>query len=501
MFERIDLKQALGKDEYRSILPDLKLRLGLLQQQAREAGVPLVVVVEGWNVSGITTITQELILSLDPRGFDYYALRCPGEQETARPLLWRFWIRTPARGRIAIFDRSWYSRLIAEEIHPKGDETSWRRTLTAINNFERQLADDGCVVVKVYLHISKDEQKKRLNRLAKNPDKQRAIYKHFWLPHEEYDLWLPYIEEVIAASDTPAAPWSVIGAHDLHFAVVKTMEVVIGALERGITAANARQERLPLPAVPLQKSGDEVLVSSDLSLTLAEDEYHRRLKAAGHRIEELQYRLNAKGVPLILLFEGWDAAGKGGAIGRLTRHLNPRLYRVEPIGPPDQTEASHHWLWRFYRRLPPKGGIAIFDRTWYGRVLVERVEALTPEPEWQRAYREINEFEELLTGWGAVIVKFWLQIDREEQLRRFEEREQDPCKRWKITPDDWRNREKRDSYEIAVTEMINKTSTVCAPWVVVPSNDKYYSRVMTLETVVSAAEQALRSDRNHSELL
>lgn len=498
MFERIDLDQTLGKDEYKSMLPDLQFRLGLLQRQARDAGVPLVLVVEGWNVSGITTITHELILSLDSRGFDYYALRRPGEQEESRPLLWRFWTRTPARGRIAIFDRSWYSRLVAEEIHPKGDESVWRRILAEINNFERQLADDGCVVVKVYLHISKDEQKKRLKHLAKNPGKQRAIYEHFWLPHEEYDFWLPYIEEVIVSTDTPAAPWSVIGAHDMRFAVVKTMEVVIGALERGIAAAFLPRAAPPPPAISQVDSNVPVLTSTDLSLALAEDEYHRRLKAAGHRIEELQYQLYTEGVPLILLYEGWDAAGKGGDIGRLTRHLNPRLYRVEPIGPPDQTESDHHWLWRFYRRLPPKGGITIFDRTWYGRVLVERVEGFTPEFEWRRAYREINEFEELLKGWGAVIVKFWLHIGPDEQLRRFEEREQDPQKRWKITPDDWRNREKWEEYRSAVDEMIEMTSTPSSPWVVVPANDKYYSRVMTLEAVVVAAERALGGERaNH----
>jgi polyphosphate kinase 2 (PPK2 family) len=205
-------------------------------------------------------------------------------------------------------------------------------------------------------------------------------------------------------------------------------------------------------------------------------------------------KLYRRGVPLIVGFEGWDAAGKGGAISRLTAALDARGFTVAPVSAPTPTELSHHYLWRFFKALPPKGHITIFDRTWYGRVMVERVEQLCSEPQWQRAYEEINRFEKLLADGGAILCKFWLQIDKGTQLARFEERKADLQKQWKLTDEDWRNREKWLKYEQAVDEVLQRTHTASAPWTVVEANDKDYARIKVLQTVVDTIEKHLNQD-------
>ena len=225
------------------------------------------------------------------------------------------------------------------------------------------------------------------------------------------------------------------------------------------------------------------LEKTDLSKTLSVEEYRESKKLYQQRLETLQYELFRKKRSVIIIFEGWDAAGKGGDIHRLVEELNPRLYRVVPVGSPNDTEKAHQYLWRFCDAIPLAGHITIFDRSWYGRVLVERVEGFCTEEEWRRAYREINEFEKILVDAGAIIFKFWLQIDKETQLERFESRQNDPEKNWKITEDDWRNRNKWDDYKVAVDEMLQKTSTTGAPWIIIESRDKRYSRAKVLKTV------------------
>ena len=215
------------------------------------------------------------------------------------------------------------------------------------------------------------------------------------------------------------------------------------------------------------------------------------LKKYQDKLQSLQFELIAKRIPMIILFEGSDAAGKGGAIKRLTQPLDPRGYYVTPISAPKGEERTHHYLWRFWRAMPAKGQIAVFDRTWYGRVLVERVEGFATDKEWQRAYGEINDLESQLVHENIILVKFWLQIDKDEQLKRFTERQNNPARNWKITDEDWRNREKWDQYEDAVNEMIQKTSTTYAPWHILESVDKRYARIKALKIVIEELEKAL----------
>jgi len=234
-----------------------------------------------------------------------------------------------------------------------------------------------------------------------------------------------------------------------------------------------------------------MLETVDLAKKLTPQDYRVQLIRLQVRLGELGFQVYKQQRPVIIAFEGWDAAGKGGAIRRLTERLDPRGYVVYPISAPKGDDAEHHYLWRFWRRLPEAGQIAIFDRTWYGRVLVERVEGFCKEEEWRRAYREINEFERQLVDYGVVLVKFWLHISQEEQLARFEARQETAYKAWKLTDEDWRNRGKWDQYAEAVEDMLLRTSTTIAPWSVVPANDKFYSRVFVLETVVKALEDQL----------
>ncbi|MGB9611216.1 MAG: hypothetical protein ACPL7M_09625 [Bryobacteraceae bacterium] len=234
-----------------------------------------------------------------------------------------------------------------------------------------------------------------------------------------------------------------------------------------------------------------MLESLDLTLSLPRDEYMVQLARRQIQLRELGWQVYVQKRPVIIAFEGWDAAGKGGAIRRITEKLDPRGYVVYPISAPEGEDRTRHYLYRFWRRLPPRGQIAIFDRTWYGRVLVERVEGFCTEDAWRRAYKEINSFERQLKDFGTILAKFWIHISRDEQLRRFRERQKTGYKAWKLTAEDWRNRAKWPAYEQAVEDMLLKTSTITAPWRLIEGNDKYYARVKVLSTLVELLSEEL----------
>jgi polyphosphate kinase 2 (PPK2 family) len=228
---------------------------------------------------------------------------------------------------------------------------------------------------------------------------------------------------------------------------------------------------------------------SEPPVTYPREEYDRLLADYQEQARDIQYLLYKRKVPLIIVYEGWDAAGKGGNIMRLVHRMNPRGYDVVPVARANQTELDHHFLWRFYLNFPRAGHITIFDRSWYGRVLVERVEGYCAETEWKRAFQEINETEELFVDNGGGLIKFWLEVSRDEQYRRFMARQEDPLKQWKMTEEDWRNREKWDPYEKAIDEMLARTSTPVAPWTVVESDDKYFARIKALQTLIDYGEK------------
>ncbi|RPJ59612.1 MAG: phosphate--AMP phosphotransferase [Acidobacteria bacterium] len=495
MLEQIVLNQKASKAEYDEKVEDFERRLGELQRQARDLQIPIVIVFEGWDAAGKGTLINRLMQALDPRGFSVYPIRASTEEEAHRPFLWRFWTKTPERGRIAIFDRSWYGRVLTERVDKLIRKKSWQASYEQIRSFERQLADDGAVLIKFFLHISKKEQKKRFLELEANASMSWKVTKQDWRHHRQYEKYTRAIEDMLAQTDTAFAPWTIVESHDRRFATLKVFAATIRVLEERVRGAQStkepehRTDNLPGEEFPTTS----LLETVDLSRTLSRPSYERKLDSYQARVRELEHQIYLRRIPVLVVYEGWDAAGKGGNIRRLTKGMDPRGYEVIPVGAPNDVEKSHHYLWRFWNRLPKAGHITVFDRSWYGRVLVERVEQFCSAEEWKRAYREINEMEEHLVSFGAVLVKFWLQIDEQEQLKRFNEREATDWKQWKITPDDWRNRDKWCLYKPAVEEMLGRTSTSYAPWTIVESNCKLYARIKTLETVIKSIEARLEA--------
>lgn len=496
MLENVDLSKSISKEECDKIADDLSIRIGELQRKAWKMGIPIIIVFEGWHASGMADIINRFILTLNPMGFELYTTGKPCYQEEQKPLLWRFWTKIPVKGRIAIFDRSWYRRIILEHTSKGKAGKDMPKCLEGLIYFERQLTDEGYLLIKFFLHVSKEEQEIRYREMKKKEIPLMILEEEEEKEYlNDYDKYLPLIENILEKTDRASAPWTIVEANDENFATVKVMAKVIESIESKIeenesqikAKADNHNEECLIPNID-----SSILQKIDPDKNLDYQEYKTEKKKCQKKMARLQYELYKYRIPLIIVFEGWDASGKGGGIRRLVQKLNPRLYQVIPVGVPSQTELSHHYLWRFYNEIPEAGHIAIYDRSWYGRVLVERVENLCNTQEWKRAYREINEFEEILSNYGTIIIKFWVHIDKEEQLQRFEAREKTPHKQWKITSEDWRNREKWDLYLDAADEMLQKTSTSWAPWTIVESNDKYYSRIKIFHTVIDRIENELK---------
>lgn len=494
MLEKIDLSKKVDKKTYRRVMDEAEEKLGLLQRECKDAGIPVILVFEGMGAAGKGVQINRLIQALDPRGFDVYACDRPTEDEQMRPFLWRYWTKTPAKGRIAVFDRSWYRSVQVDRFDGLTPEDKLGDAYQDILSFEKQLCDDGTVIMKFFLYIDKDEQKKRFKKLEGSKETSWRVTDEDWNRNKDFDRYLKMNEEMLEKTDTDYAPWVIIEAVDKDYAALKIVSSVMDRLEYELEHRRPEDEKTAQrqEAKTRERFKNGVLSGIDLSKSLTEEEYKTRLKKLQKRLAELHSELYRLRIPVVIGFEGWDAGGKGGAIKRLTSNLDPRGYRVNPTAAPNDIEKVHHYLWRFWNNVPKAGHIAIFDRTWYGRVMVERIEGFCSEAQWRRAYQEINEMESHMANAGAVVLKFWLHIDKDEQERRFRERQANPAKQWKITDEDWRNREKWDQYEEAVNEMLIRTSTTYAPWIVVEGNDKRYARVKVLQTVVDALEKKVK---------
>lgn len=492
MLEQIDLSCAMDKKAYNSEIEELELKLKGLQQTIKEYKIPVLIVFEGWSASGKGTFINKLLYPLDPRDFNVYTMDKMTEEKAFRPFLWSYWIKTPLKGRITIFDKSWYRAALPEGIE-KWNLTDRERNgfYYDANAFEKQLSDDGTLIIKFFLHISKAEQKKRFQTLAASDATKWRIDAADWEQNTNYEKILKHFDSMIEQSNLGETKWSVIEAEDKKFATVKVYKTLIDKIEREIAKRDAEQvfeaESAPVPPT----SAPSILNTVDPNKQISENEYKEKLKFYQNKISYLGYMLYAKRVPVVIVYEGWDAAGKGGNIKRLTQELDPRGYEVVPVPAPTLEELNHHYLWRFWNKMPKDGHIAIFDRSWYGRVMVERIEGYATEEQWKRAYEEINDMELHMANHGVILFKFWMHIDKDEQLLRFQARESDPLKNYKITDEDWRNREKWGAYEIAVNEMLFKTSTDYAPWTIVESNNKKYARIKTMAQVAEVLEKKL----------
>ena len=467
----------------------LRQTLAELQLKIRENKLPVIIIFEGWSASGKGSLIGDLIKHLDPRFFKVYSTLPADSAQMRYPMMKRFWANIPEYGKMAVMDRSWYQELAVACMEEDISDKEYARRVKTVNGFERQLRNDGYLIIKFFLQISKEEQKRRFDKLRESSETKWRVTERDKKRHKLYDEYYKAFDDMLTRTDTPQAHWTVIDTTDKTFAKYQMFSTVANRITSALDSpkvtftSDKQYKLLPMPKL------------SDISLenkTLSDEAYAEQLKKCQKELSKLHSSLYQAKIPMIIAFEGWDAAGKGGAIKRISSALDPRGYEAIPIAAPDKTELAHHYLWRFWNNIPKTGHIAIFDRTWYGRVMVERIEGFCSEEDWHHAYREINEMEAHFVHSGALVLKFWLQIDKDEQERRFNDRMKNPEKRWKITDEDWRNREKWDAYVLAVNEMLEKTSTKDAPWIVVEGNSKWYARIKVLETVADAMEKKIK---------
>jgi polyphosphate:AMP phosphotransferase len=491
MFESAEVGHAVDKATFRR--EEARLRTRLLDAQSelrRQARFPVLLIISGVDGAGKSETLAQLYEWMDPRYLTTIAFSEPTDEERERPYMWRYWRALPPRGRMGAFAGSWYSTPIAQRIERAISRVQLDKRLDEINRFEAMLVNEGALLLKFWLHLTRPGQARRLRQLESDPRTAWRVTKQSWARTRSYDALQEVAGHVLRLTNSAWAPWSIVDGTDDRYRHLRVGKELVAALEARLAEKVARQQLL---TPPIARPADDrnVLSALDLTKRLPEKKYELQLAKWQGRLSVLMRHKAFARRSLVLAFEGMDAAGKGGAIRRLTAAMDPRQFQVVPVAAPSEEERAHPYLWRFWRQLPRGGRVTIFDRSWYGRVLVERIEGFCAEADWLRAYAEINDFEHELVSAGTIVLKFWLQIDREEQLRRFKGREKIRHKRFKITPDDWRNRDKWTDYQNAAVDMIDRTSTGRSPWIVVPANDKNFARVKIARTVVKHLEEEL----------
>lgn len=496
MFESAELGHKLDKTTYEKFLAQLRADLLDTQFKLKEqAKIPIVVVISGNDGAGKGETINTLYEWMDPRDLSTVAFSEPTDEEAQRPYMWRFWRALPPRGKIGIFSGSWYSSPIQNRMSLGLIDREVDTRIAQINRFEQMLTNEGVVILKFWYHLSKEGQKRRLKAFAKNPKTAWQISQWNWDRLKTYDKLQKAAGHILGQTNTPWAPWIILEGEDDRYRSLATAKILLEAMQ----GALGSKKKSTTPVVQQPKIElDQKDVISTLKLDrkpISDDRYVSELAKWQGRLAELSHDPRFKRHALLCAFEGADAAGKGGAIRRVTAALDARQFQIVPIAAPTQEERAQPYLWRFWRHIPRQGRITIFDRTWYGRVLVERVEKFCSPEDWQRAYSEINDFESELSDAGIIVVKFWLQITRDEQLKRFKDREKVSFKRFKITEEDWRNRDKWQAYHEAVCDMVNQTSSTYAPWTLVEANDKHFARVKILKTICRRLQAALDQKR------
>jgi polyphosphate:AMP phosphotransferase len=491
MFESAEVGNKIDKQTYRAAAPQVRAALLEAQRELAAANFSVIIVVAGVEGAGKSETVNLLLEWLDARGIQTHAMHEPTDEEAQRPPLWRFWRVLPPKGRIGIFFGSWETNPIRERIEGRLTRAQLDQALDRDVAFERMLSSEGTLIVKFWLHLSRRKQKKRLKALEGDPRQAWRVSREEWRQYRRYAEYRSVSEYVLRRTDIAEAPWIIVEGADRRYRTLTVAQRLLTLLRDRLDRAKAEPPPPQPEPVALQPPPVNVINQLDMTLALSPEKYKEDLLEAEGELNRLMRRLRKRGRSMMLVFEGADAAGKGGAIRRLTAAMDARDYRVISVAAPTDEERAHPYLWRFWRQVPPHGKVTIYDRSWYGRVLVERVEGFCAPADWQRAYGEINGFEEQLTEAGIIVVKFWLAITPEEQLRRFQDRETTPYKQYKITEEDWRNRAKWDAYEAAACAMVEKTSTESAPWVLVEANNKEWARIKVLRTVIDHLRNAL----------
>lgn len=481
--------ERLTGEELDEKTEQLRETLSSLHVRLQKKKIPVLVVFEGWGAAGKGSVLGKIIKNIDPRFFKVATMSVKSEEEKRKPFLYRHFVKIPEAGKYMFLDGSWMEEVTTEYLQGTVTEEIYRKKMTSIKQFERQLTDNGYIVLKFFFHISEKEQRKRMESLLNDPQTSWRVSKTDEWQNRHYEKCLALYDSYLRETNQSQAPWYIIDAKNKKWAEYSILDIMINRI---MVELSNQAKAVPIlqSTFPLRKTLRLQEISLD-DKTMTEEAYRKELEKCRKKLSKLHNEIYRRKIPVVIAYEGWDAAGKGGNIKRITGALDPRGYEVHPIASPLPHEKARHYLWRFYTRLPKTGHIAIFDRTWYGRVMVERLEGFCSENDWQRAYNEINEFERDLTDWGAIVIKFWVQIDKETQLARFTERQNTPQKQWKITEEDWRNREKWDQYEEAVNEMLQKTNTTTAPWYVLESNDKKYARIKALKIVIDEIEKRM----------
>ncbi len=494
MFEAVELGRKLSKTEYAAQLPGLRAQLIDAQQALKHAGFPVLIVVTGVDGAGKGVVVHQLNEWLDPRGIDNHSFWKLTEEENERPYYWRFWRALPAKGRIGLFFGGWYADPLVDRIRNRIDSVQMDRDLARIAALEQMLVEDGALIVKFWFHLSQKAQRKRFRELRKHPKEHLQVLPTDRRNLKLYPEFMRAAEQMIRRTDTGHAPWHLIEATNARYRNLTAGRILLEAIQQRLAKEvkdRAAPRRPSPPPARARRPAVTVLDQVDLTQTVSPKRYEERLAELQIKLNRLAWKAHDRRISSVLVFEGWDAAGKGSAIRRVTEAIDARLYRVIPIAAPTEEERAHHYLWRFWRHLPRAGMVAIFDRSWYGRLLVERVEGFAARDEWMRAYHEINEFEKQLADHGTAVMKFWIHISKEEQMRRFRKREEVAHKHYKITAEDWRNRKQWGAYELAVHDLVTRTSTEAAPWTLVAGNDKRSARIEILETFCARLKQAL----------
>jgi polyphosphate:AMP phosphotransferase len=493
MLESAEIGHRIAKRVYQREEP--KLRDALLNAQfdlSQSARGPVLLVISGVEAGGRGETANKLTEWMDPRHIHVVAFGPRTPEELAHAAPWRYWRALPPKGRLGIFMNAWYNETMLRHVRGKSSRAELHARLQAIRQHEQMLTDEGIVLLKFWIHLSREEQKKRLKALDRDPRTSwrvtRADWEGYRVYNRSHDLW----EHLLRETSTGEAPWYVIEGADEHYRYLTVGKILLKAMRATLAAKATVVKHTSTPPPPSVIDNVKLIRDLDLTQRLTRKQYDAALEKYQGRLAQFTRHKRFAKHSLVLVFEGVDAAGKGGAIRRVTGALDARQYVTVPIAAPSDEELAHPYLWRFWKAIPRRGGIVIFDRSWYGRVLVERVEGYSSVADWMRAYGEINQFEEQLVEDGAVVVKFWLQVSEQEQLRRFKARERTSFKRFKITPEDWRNRKKWHAYERAVCDMVDRTSTEIAPWTVVEAEDKYFARVKVLRTIVDRLKEALR---------
>jgi len=491
MFESAEIGHRLEKSEFKREEPKIRERLLDLQYRLLEKKkFPVIILVNGVDGAGKGETVNLFNEWMDPRHIHTHAFGALTDVERDRPEMWRFWQAMPPKGKIGILFGSWYTDPILCRVMGSDKRARFEQRLSRIRSFERMLVAEGAVLLKLWFHLSKKAQKKRLKELSSSKKTAWRVTREDWKHFERYDEFIDVCEDALRETSTGEASWEVIEGSDHGYRSLTAGRLLEDALA---TRLKKGMPELSPPAPPPEPpiDGRTLLGSFDYKRKLERRDYGKRLVKLQARLARLTRSKKMRSRSLVMVFEGMDAAGKGSTIRRLTQAMDARFYRLIPVAAPTEEERAQPYLWRFWRHIPGHGKAVIFDRSWYGRVLVERVEHFASEFDWMRAYSEINEFEEQLAESGAIVAKFWLSITPQEQLRRFKARQNTPYKRFKITEEDWRNRKKWPAYERAVNDMIERTSTDPAPWNIIASDDKLFSRIETLERLCERIDAEL----------